>query len=105
MSPKFVVLLGSEDEGRVYGRGNAEQSGVNTIGNFEDDSFEASNETDYIDEAMSWLDRFLAEQSGTIQRGYPHTTKKRSVSTSAREQVHPQETSPLLSQWREHSAQ
>lgn len=93
-----------EDEGRVYGRGNAEPSDMSAIGNFEDDSFEASNETDYIDEAMSWLDRFLAEQSGTIQRGYPRATKKRSVSASAREQVSPQETSPLLSQFIERYA-
>ena len=113
-----------EDEGRVYGRGDhgfinsytsidsrfdgEEQSAKTTSTSLRNDDVD----TDYIDDALSWLDKFLASQSGLIQRGYPESSKRQPVdfpasshsqqqSSSSIAQKPPTqtETSPLLSRF------
>lgn len=88
-----------EDEGRVFGRKSADHYTSSNADKFETDYVSADHEADYITEAMSWLDRFLASQEGVVSRGYPEESKKHSSLLSTREKPQQTETSPLLSQF------
>lgn len=104
-------FLEDEDEGVVYGRSGRDTfTGSSTPGasasKNEFHTFEQNHDTDYIDDALSWLETFLANQHG-VQRGFPPRHDSETPSTLRTQPTgshgsalpHHVETSPLLQQF------